>query len=451
MESAARTVNVAALLFVFLLFSVNEISPAFAAVNQAQSSKRKPQSSGSSAVFPVQGNVYPDGVFTVALKIGKRPQPYILDIDTGSDLTWLQCDAPCVRCTKQPQYLYKPNNNLVRCNDALCGAVQMNGIDPCTDAVEQCDYEVEYADRGTSLGVLVADNFHLQFSDGSRLSPRLAFGCGYDQQFPNPNHPPTTDGILGLGTGKSGIVSQLKEMGLIGHVFGHCFSGRGGGFFFFGDKIVPSSGVTWVPMSSTGHSIDKHYSLGPAELLFDGQSTGVKGLLMIFDSGSSYTYFNALAYKAAVSAVRKGLNGKLKDAVEDKTLPICWKGLRPFKSVQDVKSYFKPLQLKFTKTKNSQLEIPPESYLVITKHGNACLGILNGKEVGLDSLNLIGDNFFQDKMVVYNNEKKQIGWTSANCNRLPIDDGDGLSQPDADELSLLNEYSSATRGWRDEL
>lgn len=52
----------------------------------------------------------------------------------------------------------------------------MSGNDPCTDVLEQCDYEVEYADRGTSLGVLVADNFHLQFTNGSRLSPRLVFG-----------------------------------------------------------------------------------------------------------------------------------------------------------------------------------------------------------------------------------------------------------------------------------
>uniref|UniRef100_A0A7N0TB76 Aspartic proteinase Asp1 n=1 Tax=Kalanchoe fedtschenkoi TaxID=63787 RepID=A0A7N0TB76_KALFE len=411
-----RTINLASLLLLIIFLSSKTISMSSATANKAQNSERKPQSSGPTAVFPVQGNVYPDGVYSVALKIGKRSQPYILDIDTGSDLTWLQCDAPCVHCTKKPPYLYKPYNNLVRCNDAMCSAIQTSNSDPCTDAQEQCDYEVEYADQGTSLGVLVADNFQLQFTNGSRLSPRLVFGCGYDQQFPNSHNPPTTDGVLGLGAGKSSIMSQMQEMGLTRHVFGHCFSGRGGGFLFFGDKIVPSSGVTWVPMGSTGEYIDTHYSPGPAELLFDEQSTGAKGLLMIFDSGSSYTYFNAIAYKAALSAVRKGLSGKpLKDAVEDQSLPICWKSTKPFKSVQDVKSYFKPFQLKFSKTKNVQLEIPPEAYLVITKHGNACLGILNGAEVGFDSLNIIGDNFFQDKLVVYNNEKQQIGWTSTNC------------------------------------
>lgn len=32
--------------------------------------------------------------------VGNPPRPYFLDIDTGSDLTWIQCDAPCVSCTK---------------------------------------------------------------------------------------------------------------------------------------------------------------------------------------------------------------------------------------------------------------------------------------------------------------------------------------------------------------
>lgn len=48
----------------------------------------------------------------------------------------------------------------------------------------------------------------------------------------------------------------------------------------------------------------KHYSSGPAELLFGQQSTGLKGLYMVFDSGSSYTYFSSLAYKSTLSLVR---------------------------------------------------------------------------------------------------------------------------------------------------
>lgn len=34
------------------------------------------------------------------LNIGDPPKQYDLDIDTGSDFTWVQCDAPCTGCTK---------------------------------------------------------------------------------------------------------------------------------------------------------------------------------------------------------------------------------------------------------------------------------------------------------------------------------------------------------------
>jgi len=57
---------------------------------------------------------------------------------------------------------------------------------------------------------------------------------------------------------------------------------------------------------------------------------------------------------------------QLKRATEDPSLPICWKGSKSFKTVNDVKNYFKPLALRFKKVKNSQMLIPPEGYLIVT-------------------------------------------------------------------------------------
>lgn len=372
---------------------------------------------GSSFVLPVSGNVYPLGYYSVSLNIGRPPKAFDLDIDTGSDLTWVQCDAPCTGCTKPRNSLYKPHNNLVHCENPVCAAVRTSGKQPCKTPNDQCDYEVEYADQGSSLGVLVNDYFSLKSMNGSLLSPHLAFGCGYDQQFPGPISPPPTAGVLGLGNGKASILSQLSSLGVIRNVLGHCLSARGGGFLFFGDDLVPSSKIAWVPLSAS--SLDKHYAAGPAELLYNSKPTGVNGLQVVFDSGSSYTYLNSKAYQAVLKQVRADLNGKpLKDADEDKSLPICWKGAKPFKSVNEVKNHFKPLALSFMKG-NAQLQLLPEAYLIVTKLGNVCLGILNGGEVRLGELNVIGDISMQDKMVIYDNEKKQIGWVSANCDRLP--------------------------------
>lgn len=74
------------------------------------------------------------------------------------------------------------------------------------------------------------------------------YRCGYDQLPGTSYHP--LDGVLGLGKGKSSIVSQLSSQGLVRNVVGHCFSRRGGGFLFFGDDVYDSSKVVWTPMSS---------------------------------------------------------------------------------------------------------------------------------------------------------------------------------------------------------
>ncbi|XP_058189698.1 aspartic proteinase Asp1-like isoform X2 [Rhododendron vialii] len=370
-------------MLVLLLALFPAIQSTHGVANQPQNNKRQRKSTatsrfGSSVVFPVTGNVYPNGYYHVTINIGHPPNPYFLDIDSGSDLTWLQCDAPCTKCTPAPHSPYKPSKDLVSCKDPLCASPNGPVNKPCDNPDEQCDYEVEYADHGSSMGVLLRDSFPLRFTNGSIVSPRLMFG--------------------------------------------------------------------------------KHYKLGPAELLYGKQATGAKGFSVIFDSGSTYSYFNSDAYKATLSIMKKDLSRKKLEDAADQSLPICWKGTKPFKSISDVKNYFKPLVLSFKKGtihKNVQLQIPPEAYLIITEHGNVCLGILNGTEVGLGNSNVLGDISLQDKMVIYDYEKQQIGWVTANCDRIPNMDrdyNDVSSQPFASDMGIAQEQPPEThRPRKDEL
>eukprot|EP00271_Cylindrocystis_brebissonii_P003021 TRINITY_DN1376_c0_g1_i5.p1 TRINITY_DN1376_c0_g1~~TRINITY_DN1376_c0_g1_i5.p1 ORF type:complete len:318 (-),score=16.17 TRINITY_DN1376_c0_g1_i5:631-1476(-) len=48
--------------------------------------------------FPLQGNLYPIGLYTVEVGLGTPRQSFNLDIDTGSSLTWVNC-YPCQPCT----------------------------------------------------------------------------------------------------------------------------------------------------------------------------------------------------------------------------------------------------------------------------------------------------------------------------------------------------------------
>lgn len=375
-------------------------------------------------LFPLKGNIVPHGLYYVTLSIGNPQKPYFLDVDSGSDLTWVQCDAPCKSCAKVPHTLYKPKQgSLVPGKDPLCAAVQA-GSSHRTASSQQCDYDVEYADQGYSLGVLVRDSVRTVLTNGTVLTANSVFGCGYDQQGSLKASPALTDGVLGIGSGMASLPSQWARQGLIKNVIGHCISGGGrdGGYMFFGDDLVSTSAMSWVPM--LGKPSTKHYNVGPAQMIIankplDKDVYGRRLGEIIFDSGSSYTYFTNQAYAAFLSAVKENLSGKQLDQDRsDSFLPLCWRKKKGFKSVADAATYFKPLTLKFVSAKK-QMEISPEGYLVVNKKGNACLGILNGTAMGNVDTNILGDISLQGYVVVYDNEKNQIGWARTDCQKIP--------------------------------
>ncbi|KAE8716344.1 replication factor C 36 kDA family protein [Hibiscus syriacus] len=416
------TVSLMINVLIFQVVLCASLHGCFAAIGQSPPPRKRStvhptavNSLGSSVYLPVSGNVYPLGHYSVTVGIGNPPKPFQLDIDTGSDLTWVQCDAPCTGCTLPRDRLYKPaKNNYVFCKDPICAALQSPNPHQCRNPNEKCGFRVEYADHGSVLGVVVTDTFPLRLVNGSVSYPHLAFGCGYRLQNRGPHPPPATAGVLGLGRSKASISSQLSSMGVTRNVFGHCFNDKGG-FLFFGADFVPKSGMTWTSMLSS--SSGKHYSSGPAQLFFGGKPTGIKDLNVIFDTGATYTYLNSRVYKNVINLIRKDLSGKPLQEVKDTALPICWKGSRPFKSALDVRNYFSTFTLSFMGSSNVQLQLPPEAYLIVTGHGNVCLGILSGAEAGLGTSNVIGDISLQGKLVIYDNENQRIGWASADCSR----------------------------------
>lgn len=65
------------------------------------------------------------------------------------------------------------------------------------------------------------------------------------------------------------------------------------------------------------------------------------------------------------------------------------------------------------------MKIFPEGYLVVNEKRNVCLGILNGTAMGNVDTNVLGDISLQGHLVVYDNEKNQIGWAHSDCQKIP--------------------------------
>ncbi|PPR85164.1 hypothetical protein GOBAR_AA35527 [Gossypium barbadense] len=242
----------------------------------------------SATILPVRGNVYPDGLYFTCMLLGNPQRPYFLDIDTGSDLTWIQCDAPCSSCAKGANPLYKPTKvNIVPSGDSMCMEVQKNQKPQICETCEQCDYEIEYADRSSSLGVLAKDKLHLVTANGSITNLDVVFEFYHTQ-------------LVKINYGSSSL------------------------------------------------------SLGAK----DSDKAGV-----VFDSGSSYTYFTKQAYAELVSSLSEVSElGFIQDA-SDPTLPICWRAPFPIRTIMDVKKYFKTLTLQFGSKWwiiSKKFHIPPE-------------------------------------------------------------------------------------------
>lgn len=76
-----------------------------------------------------------------------------------------------------PHPLYKPTKGkIVPPLDSFCLEMQRNLNNKYCDSCQQCDYEIEYADQSSSMGVLVRDEMHLVIANGDRAKVTFMFG-----------------------------------------------------------------------------------------------------------------------------------------------------------------------------------------------------------------------------------------------------------------------------------
>jgi hypothetical protein len=121
-------------------------------------------------------------------------------VDTGSDLTWVQC-KPCSACYAQRDPLFDPAGSAtytaVPCNASACAAslkaaTGAPGSCATTDgSSERCYYTLAYGDGSFSRGVLATDTVGL----GGASLDGFVFGCGLS----NRGLFGGTAGLMGLG------------------------------------------------------------------------------------------------------------------------------------------------------------------------------------------------------------------------------------------------------------
>ncbi|XP_043725764.1 aspartyl protease family protein At5g10770-like [Telopea speciosissima] len=263
------------------------------------------------------------GNYVVNIGIGTPKQEFTVIFDTGSDLTWIQCQPCVVQCYSQKDTIFNPSTSStysnISCGSNACKQLQSatGNSRPCATA---CIYQIVYGDGSYSVGYFARDKLTLSRSD---VFPKFRFGCGEN----NNGLFGTADGLLGLGRNKVSTVSQTATK--YGKIFSYCLpsSTSSTGYLAFGKKHTGTTKIQYTPLL-----ID---SRGPSFYFLNmtGISVGRKTLAIsasvfttsgtIIDSGTVITRLAPTAYSALKSAFSKAMS-KYPTAAPYSILDTCY-------------------------------------------------------------------------------------------------------------------------------
>ncbi|EOA22069.1 hypothetical protein CARUB_v10002609mg [Capsella rubella] len=333
------------------------------------------------------------GTYVVKIGIGTPKQDLSLLFDTGSDLTWVQCQ-PCLesKCYPQKEPLFNPSSSTsyvnVSCSSRACNSLR--GLKGDCSA-STCRYKAVYADKSTSQGFLATEKITLTNSDVFDVK----FGCGDN----NKGKYYGVAGILGLGRGELSFPSQTYNK-----MFSYCLPSSGnGGHLTFGSVGISES-VKFTPISS---STRNWYSLEIVGITVCGKQLGIPSAVFptsgaIIDSGTVITRLPQKAYAALKSAFKEKMSTYKITSSGDGSLDTCY----DFTGLESVKIP----RITFTFKGGNVVELDPKGILYSQSRSKVCLAF-----AGDDLAFIFGSIQQQTLQVVYDVAARRVGFAPQGC------------------------------------
>ncbi|TVU02779.1 hypothetical protein EJB05_51708 [Eragrostis curvula] len=358
------------------------------------------------------------GLYYTQIKIGSPAKGYYVQVDTGSDLLWVNC----IRCDGCPtrsalgieltQYDPAGSGTTVGCNQPFCVA-NYGGVPQYCTTTSPCQFQITYGDGSSTTGFFVSDSLQYNQVSGDGLtSPANAsvtFGCGAQLGGDLGSSSQALDGILGFGQSNQSMLSQLAAAGKVRKIFAHCLDTvRGGGIFAIGNVVQPVVKTTPLVTGMPHYNVNlKGITVGDVTLQLPSNTFDTnKNTGTIIDSGTTLTYLPESVYK------------NLRDVVFSKYQDMNFRNYQDFdcfKFSGSVDDGFPTVTFSFEG--DLTLNVYPHEYLFQYGRDVYCVGFLNGglqTKDGKDMV-LLGDLVLSNKLVVYDLENQVIGWTDYNC------------------------------------
>ncbi|XP_027366559.1 aspartic proteinase-like protein 2 isoform X1 [Abrus precatorius] len=375
--------------------------------------------------FSVQGTSDPYsvgyGLYFTKVKMGSPPREFNVQIDTGSDILWVNCNT-CSNCPQSSGLGIELNffdtvgsstAVLVPCSDPVCTSGVQGAAAECSSQVNQCSYTFQYGDGSGTSGYYVSDAMHFDMIMGqsppANSSATIVFGCSTYQSGDLTKTDKAVDGIFGFGPGALSVVSQLSSRGIRPKVFSHCLKGdgNGGGILVLGEILEPS--IVYSPLVPS----QPHYNLNLQSIAVNGQLLPINPAVFatsnnrgtIVDCGTTLAYLVQEAYDPLVNAITT--------AVSQSARPIISKGSQCYLVAISIGDMFPSVSLNFAG--GASMVLKPEQYLMHYGYLDGAAMWCIGFQKVQEGVTILGDLVLKDKIVVYDLAHQRIGWTNYDC------------------------------------
>ncbi|KAL4557398.1 hypothetical protein LXL04_035574 [Taraxacum kok-saghyz] len=410
----------------------------------------------SAVDLPLGGNGSPTdaALYFTEIEIGTPPKKFHVQVDTGSDLLWVNC-AGCQNCPNKsdlglPLAFYDPesssSSDTITCDQEFC----TTSLDPANSACVmgmQCSYNVRYGDGSSTRGYFVRDNVKLYKVSGdlqtASINGSITFGCGARQFGGLGTSQQAVDGILGFGQSNSSIISQLSLANKFKKTFSHCLAGsKGGGIFAIGEVVHPKVNTTPILPNEIHYNIVlEKIEVGDDYVRFPLNTYGSPSKRgTIIDSGTTLAYFPHGIYTQLMAKITA-----MQPDVMIRTLDSQFKCYKYRGNVDDAF----PL-VTFHFANSLSMKVYPHQYLFKVQSGDWCIGFLsNGIEPKPgNELTLLGDLVLTDKLVTYNMEDQTLGWIEYNCSSsIKVKDEETGRVYEVGSHDLLSSGCNCKHGW----
>ncbi|PNT78235.1 hypothetical protein BRADI_1g75692v3 [Brachypodium distachyon] len=183
-----------------------------------------PRSSGFSAkkdlpIDLIQDDQINNFLFLMPIKLGTPPVRNLVAVDTGSTLSFVQCE-PCLSCHDQGRagqiFALNKSESLgyVGCSEESCRTVQS----ALRLQSKACLYSMTFGGASTySVGKLVTDRLAIGQNNSGYTVPNFLFGCSLDTEYHQHEA-----GVFGFGAESFSFFEQLAP--LVGYkAFSYCW------------------------------------------------------------------------------------------------------------------------------------------------------------------------------------------------------------------------------------